>query len=317
MASENVVTLSVDGAISRALDQNNDLSLTYMRISLAQRKYHEASGSLDRQKKLNDLNDLLNQADVQEKDITINTIKLFHSILIQQKQVLLQEDIINRLNRELDFKKKQIELGRDTLSSITVCEINISDAKSKLSDIKNTVQNSIMDLNIEMGDALDQKLNLKDEAIPEDTLDIKDLDELADDMVLKSYSVNSISRDLSTTLDEAKAASGTLKDQLNDSAIDLQNSLKDERVSVEYKVRSDYNTVQNKKDALTSKWLDFEKSSRLYGQAGIKYTLGMNTSIDYDRARQDMENSLYLYMLSKLDYYVETKKYKNFIAPAL
>lgn len=316
-AADSILAIDLDSAITRALSQNRDLYLINQKISLATEKYDEASGGIDSDKKLKALNDLIDERESEIKDIKLNVTKLYYQILIKQKQVTLQEEIVSRLSRELDMKKKMVELGKDTEASVLNAEISLNDGKSKLSDIKADIESNIMDLNIEMGDPIDNKLSLTEENIPEDTLKVDDIDKLSEDMVSESYSVSSISMDLSINSEEIDSATGSAKDSLENKELDLINSLEDEKVSVEYKVRSDYNTVLNKRDDAESKRLDYVKLMKQSDISRIKLEFGMATALEYDKAREDAQNSLYIYMQSRLDYYIEIRKYKNFIQPAV
>lgn len=309
--------LTLDDAVKRAQNQNSGLMLLYQKLAVANDRYDQATSSSDLEKKQKAIDDLVNQIDGKKKELEVNITRLYHQVLIKQKQVSLQGDIVNRLTKEYESKKMQVDLGKDTETNLITAEMNKSDAESKLLDMQGDLDNTIMDLNNEMGDDLGQKLNLRDEPIPEDTLDIKDLDKLASDMVDKSYSIESIEEDIHIAQHDVNSADPDTKAQAQDKVADLSFQLSDEKASIGYKVRSDYNTVLNKKDDAEIKRLDYEKKTKLADASRIRYGYGFITSMEYDRADQDAKGAMYLYLLSRLDYYLEVKKYKNFIEPVL
>lgn len=310
--------IDLRGAIDRALSQNRSLMLIYVRLSSAYDRYDKASTAMEREKAKKDIDDLLNQRDEKQKDIEINVTKLYHEILIKQKQVLLQQEIVERLKREYESKKKLFELGRDTVYTVLNSEASLYDGQAKLYDLNDELQNLYMDLNIEMGDEVGKKLILADEPIPEEEFEIENLDKIADAMLYKSYSIKSIEKDLSLSYDELNSAD--LEDerqQALDKINELSINLNDERANVEYKVFSEYNNVLNKRDDEKIKRLDYEKKMKLSDAARIRYSHGLVTDMDYDRANQDARDAMYAYLFAKLYYYIENKKYKNYIAPAL
>lgn len=316
-ASDNVLNIDLKSAVDRALKKSPDLDLIAQKISLAKDKCSEDTDDITKRKNEKELEDLLWQQEDTNKTIERETTRLYFQILIYQKQIDLQKDIILRLNKEYDSKKKQVELGKDVAVSLLNCESNIMQAESKLLDLQNLMDNAVMDLNIEMGDDVNQKLLLADEEIPEDSLNISDIDAIAEKLPDLSHSVTTLIKDKSITYDEYNDAKGYDRDTYKDKLITLEYDIDDEKNNVVLNVYSGYNDILNLKDQMDSKKLDLDRYKKLEDASKIKFDYGLISSIDHDKARQDALNAEYQYLQSKLDYYVEIKKYKDFIDPVL
>lgn len=316
-ADENTKKIDLKTAVDRALSQNTDLSLLNERIELAEDKCHEKTDDITEMENEKALEDLKWELEDTRKNIEIETTRLYHQVLILEKKVALQKDIINRLNREYESKKKEVELGRDVMSSLITCETNISTAQAELIELENERDNAIMDLNIEMGDDINQKLMLTEEVIPNETLKIEDINKIAKKLPELSHSVTSIVEERKIVHKEADGATGYEEDVLKDKLITLQYDIDDEKKNVEIAVLSDYNDLLNLKDSMESKRLDYEYNSKLSEAARIKYEHGLVSSMEYKKAQQDAKSAEYAYLQSRLDYHIKLRNYKKFIEPAL
>ncbi len=316
-ADDSTKQIELKTAVSTALSKNMDLSLLNERIDIAEDKSHEKTDDATEARNEKDLEDLKWELEDTKKNIEIETTRLYHQILILQKQVALKKDIIDTLNKEYVSKKKEIEVGRDVMSSLITCEMNISTAQSELIDLENERDNAIMDLNIEMGDDIDQKLVLSEENIPDETLDIKDINEIADKLPELSHSVMSIVEERKIVHEQYDDATEYQEDAYKDQLISLQYDIDDEKKNVELKVLSDYNDLLNSKDVLEAKRLDYEYDSKLSDASKVKYDNGLITILEYEKSNQNAESAQNAYLQSKLDYYIKLMNYKKFIEPAL
>lgn len=316
-ADDSTKQIDLKTAVSTSLSKNMDLSLLNERIDIAEDKSHEKTDDATEARNEKDLEDLKWELEDTKKNIEIETTRLYHQILILQKQVALKKDIIDTLNKEYVSKKKEIEVGRDVMSSLITCEMNISTAQSELIDLENERDNAIMDLNIEMGDDIDQKLVLSEENIPDETLDIKDINEIADKLPELSHSVMSIVEERKIVHEQYDDATEYQEDAYKDQLISLQYDIDDEKKNVELKVLSDYNDLLNSKDALEAKRLDYEYDSKLSDASKVKYDNGLITILEYEKSNQNAESAQNAYLQSKLDYCIKLMNYKKFIEPAL
>ena len=102
-------------------------------------------------------------------------------------------------------------------------------------------------------------------------------------------------------------------DTLEDKILNTDYSIRDEKVAVEYKIRSDYNSILNLYDDITIKKMDCEKTQKLLEVAKVKYDIGNITFLDYMKALTDVDNASEAYEQSWLDYYTAVLNFKNYV----
>lgn len=312
-------TYSLDEIIDRAKSANIYLNLLDNKISLAQKRRDSVSGGtdLEKRKKDKELNDLIWEKDQKEKKLIIDASELYHKILINQMYVNVQNTQLERLNKEYEIKKKKMELGSETEETLLSFNVTIAECKEKLSSLKNDREELVMKLNKEIGDDLTQQLILKNANIPDERLDVKDVNELAEELAQVDYSVTKLSEDRSIAKEEKVSAAGSLLEKLEDDIIKLGYDIEDKKNEIQYKVKADYNQILNYKDEVTIKKLDQDKFSKLADVAKLRYNLGLITYLEYSKAQEDAENAICAYQDARLNYYVAVRRYKDFIKPAL
>lgn len=321
---------SLREAIDRAQSANMELNLLSQKITLAQKRRDDAGGASDLEKRKRDkaVTDLVWEKDQKEKKLKLDVTELYHKILINQKYIDLQSAQKERLEKEYEAKKLQVELGNYTAydkqmkqtgqqvsveSSLVECGAAIAEAENKLASLKNDRQELVMKLNREMGDDIEQNLILKNESIPDEKLDAINLREVADDMVLQDYSIVKLRNDRSIAEDEKSSASGTKKEELEDSILKLGYDIEDKEADIKYKVWTDYNNIQNLRDEISLKKLDYDKYVKLSEIAKLKNELGIITFLEYTKAVEDKDNAYCAYEESRLNYYIAVRRYKDYI----
>jgi len=314
VAGSEAKTYSLNDAVNAALGANTSLSLITSRISLAQNQYNTATKDVDRTQKNKDIWYYEWQKDEKQKTLKIDVSNTYYQILIKQQQVNIQSRQIDRLLKEYDMKKKQVELGNDVESTLASFNVTIAEARSKLTSLKNDLDKLRMDLNIKMGAEVNQQIILKDESIPAEELKTQNLDQLAQDIIIKSKSVENISRDIDVANAKKSAAEGSAVNDQEDSIVKLRYDLEDQRTSVEYQVYTDYNALLNLKDDVTIKKLDHESFDKKAKAAKLRYELGLLSYLDYNKAQEDADSAVWAYQQARLNYYVSLQKYKNFIS---
>lgn len=316
-AEEQVLTVSYADVVDRALNQNRDLGLLDKRISNAWDAYKDEgadSGTYEKDSKKFAYNDLMFQSRQEQANIRTNAAKLYYGILIGQKRIDLKKDEIKDISNQYQMKKDDVERGKDTEDALSALEISLSQAEAALTNLQNTYDSLLMDLNDLMGDSLDQQLVLKNEDIPNDEVDIPDMDDMISNLVSSSYQVTSILNDIHLDKEQMEDASSDLKDRLEDDITSRQYDLENAKAAVEKQARTDYNNILNLKDTVTIKKLEYDRSNDQFQEARLKNSLGLSPQSSVDSASRQALGAEYDYMQAELDLYIAIENYKNFIS---
>lgn len=315
-AKGEVNSIGFDDALGIALSQNRGLERLDSEISLARYRYDaeiSARGTYIKDSKKKILDDLIYQKAQLEQDINTNTARLYFGILIQQKRISLQSEKISSMNDEYSTKKREVELGKYTESTLMDIEIRISEENAALTSMENTCKSMIMDLNNLMGYDIDRKLVLKDETIPSEDISISSMDYLVSDVLSQSYQIISIKRDIQLDNLKKSGAAPDLAQQIEDDILVKEYDLEDTEVALEKRVRSEYNEILNLNDTVTLNKLKYDSALKGLEEAKMRFKLGLISENTYSLSKQQADGALYTYMQSGLDYYVKVKSYKYLI----
>ena len=101
---------------------------------------------------------------------------------------------------------------------------------------------------------------------------------------------------------------------VEDRITNLGYSIRDEKVAIEYKIRSDYNNILNLSDNKVIKKLAYDKASKLLEIAKMKLKVGTINELALSSSLISCDNALNGYNQALLDYYVAVEEYKDYIA---
>lgn len=316
-------TYSLEDVINKTLSSSSALKLLGEKITLAEKKRDNTAEGIERDKKVKELEDLREQLYQKQNASEIEVTKLYYQILIKDQAINVQNSRVARLAKELQIKEKQVELGNDTQASLLAFKVSIADGQAKLTSLKNEREKLVMSLNVYMGSDVKTSVILKSRDVPETSVDVSNIAQLAEDLSLKSYSITSNmklhdinQRDLANKKSSNPPATTSTVLALQEEILKIGYAIEDEKDAIEVKVRTDYNDILNSKDTVNVKRLDYEKNLKLAQIAKIKYDLGMIIYTEYSKAQEDADDSLWAYHQAKLDYYVLVQQYKNYIKPA-
>lgn len=334
-------TIYLSDAVKTALENNSNIKNLNEKINLAQRRYKYASDqSLYAESKYGntyeehveskkqqylypmqrkfELDELIWQKSEAERNLKVNVTKLYYQIYNKIEQITLQEKVIQSLNDEYSVKKKQAEAGIIAESALLTLEIRLDEEEFRLSSYKNDLQILIMDMNKLLGYDIDQKLNVKSIEIPQPDLPDIDIDELVEQAVSQAHSVKKLEAEkaikekeywIVSTFSEKPSNADSIAEQL----IDYDYDLRDEKVAVDYKIRSEYNNILNLRDEITIKKLDLDKSDRFLSITRTKVNLGMQTALDLSNAQIERDTAFYNYRKALLDYYIAVLNFNTYL----
>lgn len=334
-------TINLKDAIKAAMENNINIKNLSDKINLAQRRYKYACDvSQDAEKRYGktydehveskkeeflypmqrkfELDELIWQKSEAERSLQLNVAKLYYQIHNKKEQISLQEQVIRSLNNEYSMKQKQVAAGIIAETSILPLELTLDEAEFKLSIYQNDLEILFMDMNKLIGYDIDQKLNLRPLDIPQTDLSDIDIDELAELAVDQAHSVKKLEAEkaikekeywIVATFSEKVSNADSIEEQI----LDYDYYIRDEKVSVEYKIRSEYNNILNLTDEITIRKLDLEKSERLLSIAKTKVNIGLLTEIDLHNAQIDRDTALFNYNKSILDHYIAVLNFKSYL----
>lgn len=324
-------------AIKLTLDNNRELGLLLENNKIAKLDYEEA---LDNKHEEGDteletekrqelypmkaekaVKDSENEINEKKKSLEIDAEEKYFSILVQDEFINSQRYKVETLNKQLENKRKQVEQGTIEKTSIISDELNLEVGKSELLKLEREKEKLLMDLKGTMGKNMNDNIILSSEEIPAAELKLKDLDYTIKQKVQDSYEVVSLEKNKELLQKEKEVINDNNPDELYDNQIKtLDNNItqanydiKSKQISIEYKLRSDYNSLLNLKDDIEIKKLDYEKNKKLWESAVKRQEVGMSTEIETRQAKETMDNSGILLKQAQLKYYVAVRNFNNLI----
>lgn len=334
-ASNNNVNRS--DAIKLALDNNRDLSLLLENNKIAKldyeealdNRYEEGDTELETEKRQElypmkaekVVKDSENEIGEKRISLEVDAEEEYFSILIQDEFINLQRYKIETLNKQLQNKRKQVEHGNVEKTSIMSDELNLEVGKSELLKLEREKEKLLMDLKGTMGKNMNDNILLSSEEIPAAELNLKDLDDTIKQKIQNSYKVVSLEKNKELLVKEKEVIDNNNPDELYDNQIKILDNnitqanyeIKSEQVSIEYKLRSDYNSLLNLRDDIEIKKLDYEKNKKLWESAAKRQEVGISTEIETRQAKEAVDNSSILLKQAQLKYYIAVRNFNNLI----
>jgi len=343
-ASDNKY-ISLQDAINTVNGMSSSLKILDDKIKLAESKYEAALRNRDSasSKYWSSSNERLNNAKTEfvlplqkkseldelkykyhdtKETLRLEVIASYHEILIKQRQITTQQQKVERVKYEYEIKKKYEDIGKITLSELIPYEIAVEQALTLLETLQNELYGLYFGFNQKLGYNMDQKLVLKNETITVNEYIVDDIDKLAADVVAGSYSINKIINDKAIKEKERWVyigySYGATPDEietLDRDILSLDYRISDEKLNVEYKVRSDYNNLLNLFDEIAIKKLVYDRTIKLSDIEKTKYEYGISNLIDYQKVQGDSDIAFDEYNKACLKYYIEVMKFKKYIEP--
>ncbi|WP_097026529.1 TolC family protein [Clostridium peptidivorans] len=334
-ASNNNVSRT--DAIKLALDNNRDLGQLLEKNKTAKLdyeeavdvKYKEGDSELETAKRQDlypmktekAVKDSENEISEKKKSLEVDVEEKYFSILIQDELINLQNYKVETLYKQLENKNKQVEQGTMEKTSTMVEELNLEVGKSELLKLQREKQNLLMNLKNIMGKNFNDNIVLSSGEIPVAELKLKNLDDTIKQKVQDSYEVVSLEKNKELLEKEKEVTNDNNAEELYDDQIKILGNniiqanydIKDKQISIEYKLRSDYNSLLNLKDDIEIKKLDYEKNKKLWESAVKRQEVGMSTEIETRQAKKVMDNSGILLKQAQLKYYVAVRNFNNLI----
>jgi hypothetical protein len=341
-ADKGSVRLTLDEAIETAIENETYLKLLDKKIQLAERKlslarsaavvapdkhwdtdskrisnkYEELLYPLQREAELNELKW---QRVNSEKKLKTEVIKYYFQILQSQKVYNNLFKIKERTKSEYNIIEKKVQSGIAAESELTPYKIAVDDVEIKLNSCKRDIDNLMMTLNEKLGFELDSRIILVEMDTPKEVLGEISIDALAAEAVMSSHEIAKLKSD--KLISETKynilyQYSYTTPEEcevLKDSITDIEHAIADQKVSVELKVRQDYNNLLNLIDDISILQTEYDQKVKQMEITNKKYELGMCTYLDYIKAQGDVDTAKVNLDRAELDYYLAVLSFKEYI----
>lgn len=337
-------SIGLQDAIDIALKNNSELKLAKENITAAERRYKDAIDEYTdiRGKEWSSLYSLIENAkkeflypmqreydlnnakwDMENKikDIKLRVVKCYYGILLTQQRLELQKSEINRVKGDYENKRKQLTLGNISELDLLSGKITVDEAEVRLKQLESEEKLSIMDLNNLLGYDINSNTKLKKEKIPELTYTINNLEEIKNNFISTAYSIKKLETekrmaDIERGILEtySRIEPNTELEAVEDRITNLGFNIRDEKMAIEYKIRSDYNNILNLSDNKVIKKLAYDKASKLLEIAKMKLKAGTINELALSSSLISCDNALNDYNQVLLDYYTAVEEYKDYIA---
>lgn len=331
----------IEKAIDLAMDNDSSLKLFDQRILLAERNYEkarldskEAAGKywndvkvrisnkkteiLIPLEKSTIIDDLRWQKENAISNLRLNVISLYYRIQQKDSQITYQTKAITQAVSELNTQKTKVEKGLAAESTILPLEISVDNAKASLSNLNSEKSSLVMELNFLLGIDLTSDLKFSTLQIPNNELIIKDIDSLIEKNISAAHSITKLETEIMLTETEKKIYSdysiGDRPDEIDDLELEIQNlkySLRDERISIERSIRTDFNNLLNKLDTIKINKMSYEKSQKQLAISEKRNKLGLTSAVDHNKVVLACEQASIAYNNALVDYFLASETFKN------
>lgn len=333
-------------AVDTAVENSPSLKLLDEKIKLAQRRYSTAiedskearykPWTSDEQhvsnkkeellyplQKESELSQLEWERQNSEKKLRNDVAMLYYQILQAKKHLDNQASAITRAEVEYDEMVKKVQVGLATETLLMSYNIVVNESQALLNTYQRDLDILYINFNEKLGLAPDTMVNLSSAILPNEELSINSIDKLAKKVVAASHDVAKLETDkelIKIEHDILYEYSDYIPDDcdtLEDSLLNSDYSIRDQKVAVELKVRSDYNNLLNLKDDTTIRMMEYDQKVKLLEIAQKRYDIGMSTYLDVLKAQGERDTALVGYDKARLDYYSALQSFKLYIDPVV
>ncbi|PYG87158.1 outer membrane efflux protein [Ruminiclostridium sufflavum DSM 19573] len=270
--------------------------------------------------KENDLRNLRYEKENKIIDIKLDVTENYFTLLSLEKQISCQNELIKRLEEDLEVKKSDVKLGRSVQSVVTEIELSIKKAGSELVQLNREEEKSKMALNSLLGRQITDDIEIIDIEVPEVNYDEIDIKAVIEDRQKNNNKI----KDIRFQIEQAKLEAEIVEDNtsredpveldaLKDTQLEQEYALKDEMISIEKYIYQENNTILNLKDEIEIKELNKEICDKNLEIAQQKLKLGLLSGSAINTVINAAEQANIDYMMAKLDYYLEVQKFNAYM----
>lgn len=261
-----------------------------------------------------------NLADTKEAEV-LSGIDMYYEYLLLTKEMGIQDNKLKRLDEELKGIDKKIELGMLTVNKRTSKEIEISKANFDLVKSKDKRESLFLDMNLALRQNLKTVLVIKDVDIPFDKYIMDDIESDIEYVLVTNKDLWKLEKQNQLDIIELDIYEDENNNDIYDSNISqLKSAIKQnaldiaaKKLSLEYDVRSRYNSILNKYDAIIIKELELENLNLTLDILTKRFDLGLEIQNTLDISKENIEIGALEVLSGKLDYLIEVESYKNFL----
>lgn len=246
--------------------------------------------------------------------------KLLYNYNFKLKEIDIQLKLIDNAKKDFEIAKKKVEVGKLSSLSLAQNESAISTAQQQLDSLNTEKTGITMKINSLLQRDLTQPILLQDEQLKVEEYTISDLDALISKQKESGHSVIKLKNSYDETNTEYFIQSYSMMeksdtyDQLADSKLELEYSIKNEKANIELKIRSDYNDLLNLNDSMQIAKLTYDLNTKLHSVSEIKYQKGLLNISDFLKTATDKESALISYNKAQLNYAIAVMNFKmNYI----
>ncbi|MHB8062787.1 MAG: TolC family protein, partial [Ruminiclostridium sp.] len=266
----------------------------------------------------NQLDELKWERQNEVKALKVEATKLFYQYIFKQQELDSQSKVISKAQKEFDIAKKKVEVGDQNSLSLNQSENDLSLAKQKLETLKVEKTGIQMKINSLLQRDLAQAIEVKAEPLDISEYTNKNLDLIISKLKESGHSIVKLQNTYTETKTEYYTEAYAVgmprnREQLEYTLLDLENNIKDEKASVELKIRSDYNNLLNLKEDIEISKLTYDLNTKLQSVSELKYNRGLISISDYLKAAGDQETALISYNKAQLDYATAVGDFKLYI----
>lgn len=327
-----------------ARDNNSELNLLEEQIELKDKWYDDSLEEKEGESKYEEemreyitpyrkqleIKNLKWQVDKEQDEIILSSTKMYYAILNKAAMIENQKKKIERLKKVVENKKKRIEAGVDAQYTLVSDEANLKEAETTLVQLQNEEQNLKIQLNLNIGNEVSAKLDLKKVEIPYTEFKIDDINKKISTALAEYHTISYLVEKQKIDIQERALLESYVDDDLSElerlyGGVDYQSKLEEiedellttkydidnEKKNVEAKIRIDYNNILNLQNDVEIKKLSYENAQTYLQVEEAKYRAGQSTQMDCYIAQESVDAALYEYNTAKLNYYIAVESFIN------
>ena len=269
------------------------------------------------------LDDLMVEKEESIKDIEVEVTTAYYSLYNEMLSLDEKRDNLEVQQLELGSKQQEFYLGLITHNTLLDLENNIAQMELANEKAEWSIEMAQMDLAKTLGVDLNTKLILV-EALDLNVSFEYDIEFLAEQAKAEGASVLEAEKDLEMKILEKQVVNKYTRykspensEDYDQSIVDLEKALEEARVTEEFNVRSDYNSILNAQLDLEIAKLKLIMAERVLEASQVKSDLGMIVYLDVVKSQNAVDSAELEILIKELNLYelVETFNYsiQNFV----
>ncbi len=270
------------------------------------------------QQKVNIWKNLLLDKEQEIKAIKHDVTESYFKILIGQKNIIYNENNIERIEKDIEIKKELLKTGNVTQETIDALNTNLVEAEKKLTEAERSFDSAKIDFNMAISVPFESSFELNTEIADDKGYIIDNVHEFAQKYITKDSSyIKALTAKSEVQLEYDIIRKNTQKQfdllsDLQEQLLDRDSDIKKVADNIELTIANGYNDLLNLYDDIKINQYKYELSKKQADIYKIRLELGQISQSALNNKIAELDSLQIALEQSKTDYYLAVLKFKQY-----